>query len=129
MIVSFSATTNQMRTCNGLNELITNTSPLLGTCSRDTSCNGVRCTNASHPAVGDSSITFLPCNLPQPAINVVIRAKSGLVLGNITSYRSGLSNLTVNAGGSRIHIATLGWTIQYNQAESSLQVQVCCTQL
>ena len=77
--------------------------------------------DTTYPVLGDTSITVLPCALPQPSLNFVVLSTDGVVLGNFTSYRNERDQeLTLDSTA----LFNLNWTIQYRETEESLVFQV-----
>ncbi len=108
--------------CDGLDLLVENVNPILGECTRDAECTQVSCSAPPSNGVPDATITLLPCNVPEPTINIVAIAASGDVLGNYTTLTNEVDQPLTTPQG--LTVAHLDWIVTYNSVNMELEIQV-----
>ncbi len=106
-------------TCDGLDHLIENADIILGQCTRDAECTQVSCISQTF-GVPDATITLLPCNAPEPAINIVATTIGGVV-GDFTTSINEVNQTLAFQGTS---LGSLDWNVAYNSVIMELEVQV-----
>ncbi len=107
--------------CDGLDLLVENADVILGVCTRDAECTQVSCISQTF-GVPDATITLLPCNVPEPAINIVAAA-GDVVFGNYTTSSDEV-NQPLATPQLGTPLAFLGWIIAYNPVNMELEIQV-----